>query len=340
MLKRRRNEGVEHCCFAPHASVQGDIFFVPQRPYVVLGTLRDQLLYPTWAQLGDGGEDDAGLQGTAAASNGTTSTAALDSTTNNSTSSSTSNGSSSGRTGSSTSSNADPASKRRPLPSDAQLRQAMQDVQVRPERPAALSALLLCLIPAAPASAGPSHPRCCRPLLQLGSLLDRIGGNLDAVADWASTLSLGEQQRLAFARVLLAKVGGSTRGQWEGGGAEAVGVYACLIVAVGAVLQEGMNEAVHSEPCLLRTACCSLPAAPPGADGRVHQRPRHPQRATAVHGAAGRGHHLCERGPPPDAHAVPRAGTAASWQWGRPRRRRQRRLGGAARQRAAAGAGN
>ena len=27
----------------------GDIFFVPQRPYVVLGTLREQLLYPTWA---------------------------------------------------------------------------------------------------------------------------------------------------------------------------------------------------------------------------------------------------------------------------------------------------
>ena len=28
----------------------GDIFFIPQRPYVVLGTLRDQLLYPTWAE--------------------------------------------------------------------------------------------------------------------------------------------------------------------------------------------------------------------------------------------------------------------------------------------------
>ncbi len=44
------------------------------------------------------------------------------------------------------------------------------------------------------------------PPLQLSKLLERIGGNLDAVADWASTLSLGEQQRLAFARVLLAKV--------------------------------------------------------------------------------------------------------------------------------------
>lgn len=44
-------------------------------------------------------------------------------------------------------------------------------------------------------------------LAQLSKLLERIGGNLDAVADWASTLSLGEQQRLAFARVLLAKVG-------------------------------------------------------------------------------------------------------------------------------------
>lgn len=30
-----------------------DIMFVPQRPYVVLGSLRDQLLYPTWSDLGD-----------------------------------------------------------------------------------------------------------------------------------------------------------------------------------------------------------------------------------------------------------------------------------------------
>jgi len=26
------------------------IFFVPQRPYMVLGTLRQQLLYPTWTE--------------------------------------------------------------------------------------------------------------------------------------------------------------------------------------------------------------------------------------------------------------------------------------------------
>lgn len=40
--------------------------------------------------------------------------------------------------------------------------------------------------------------------VQLGPLLDRVtsdgGLGLDTTADWASILSLGEQQRLAFAR--------------------------------------------------------------------------------------------------------------------------------------------
>jgi ABC-type uncharacterized transport system fused permease/ATPase subunit len=27
-----------------------EVFFLPQRPYMVLGTLRQQLLYPTWSE--------------------------------------------------------------------------------------------------------------------------------------------------------------------------------------------------------------------------------------------------------------------------------------------------
>ena len=40
--------------------------------------------------------------------------------------------------------------------------------------------------------------------VQLGNLLERVGG-LDAVEDWEKLLSVGEQQRLAFARVLVHK---------------------------------------------------------------------------------------------------------------------------------------
>lgn len=41
-------------------------------------------------------------------------------------------------------------------------------------------------------------------VVRLGYILPRFNG-MDSVHDWASVLSLGEQQRLAFARLLLAK---------------------------------------------------------------------------------------------------------------------------------------
>lgn len=41
-------------------------------------------------------------------------------------------------------------------------------------------------------------------IVRLGHLMDRCDG-LDSYVEWASVLSLGEQQRLAFARLLLSR---------------------------------------------------------------------------------------------------------------------------------------
>lgn len=128
----------------------GDVFFVPQRPYVVLGTLRDQLLYPTWA--GGEGKVESGVAAAARA----TVAAAL------------------GAPPTPTTTTAAPPVK--PRPTDAQLEAALRRVR-------------------------------------LGALLDRApdptgrvrGSGLDAAADWAAVLSLGEQARVGFARVLLAR---------------------------------------------------------------------------------------------------------------------------------------
>jgi ABC-type uncharacterized transport system fused permease/ATPase subunit len=136
---------------------RGDVFFVPQRPYVVLGTLRDQLLYPTWACPDAAAEGGGG--GGGAADNGSNASGPSSSSGGGSDSSS---GSLDGPIDDAT---YGPA---RPLPSDAAMRSALEAVQ-------------------------------------LGSLLARVGGDLDSTQDWASVLSLGEQQRVAFARVLLAR---------------------------------------------------------------------------------------------------------------------------------------
>lgn len=41
-------------------------------------------------------------------------------------------------------------------------------------------------------------------VVRLGDILSRFNG-LDSIYEWSSVLSLGEQQRLAFARLLLSK---------------------------------------------------------------------------------------------------------------------------------------
>ena len=41
--------------------------------------------------------------------------------------------------------------------------------------------------------------------MNLESLTERVGGDFETTLDWSNILSLGEQQRLSFARVLLYK---------------------------------------------------------------------------------------------------------------------------------------
>lgn len=109
---------------------QGVIFFLPQKPYMVLGTLRQQLLYPKWSAGTGAVKDDKGSWPLP------------------------------GRVGQRSFSTEN-------TPSDEQLVQVLEAVN-------------------------------------LGTLLDRCDG-LDSQVEWSSVLSLGEQQRLAFARLLLAR---------------------------------------------------------------------------------------------------------------------------------------
>ncbi|KAI4333236.1 hypothetical protein L6164_018070 [Bauhinia variegata] len=109
-------------------------FFLPQRPYMVLGTLRQQLLYPTWAE-------DA-----VPPSESTISKSTLPFLMK--------------------SPNSDSKKEKPRKPTTEELVSVLEDVR-------------------------------------LGYLLARF--SLDSIQEWSSVLSVGEQQRLAFARLLLAK---------------------------------------------------------------------------------------------------------------------------------------
>jgi ABC-type uncharacterized transport system fused permease/ATPase subunit len=124
---------------APPRLSPRDVFFLPQKPYLVLGSLRQQLLYPLWADAAHLTHADGG----AAAAEATKPSA-----------------------------DAAPAAAAAspplpPAPDDDALAAALRAVS-------------------------------------LGGLLERAGG-LDAEADWSAVLSLGEQQRVAFARLLLSR---------------------------------------------------------------------------------------------------------------------------------------
>lgn len=112
------------------------VFFLPQRPYMVLGTLRQQLLYPTWTKeelipSAINPQNADSLPFFSAASN-------------------------------------------------------PEDGPDMPEKPTVDDLLEVLEV------------------VHLGDILSRFDG-LDSMHEWSSVLSLGEQQRLAFARLLLAK---------------------------------------------------------------------------------------------------------------------------------------
>ncbi|KAI6691697.1 hypothetical protein NL676_028525 [Syzygium grande] len=117
------------------SQIPRSIFFLPQRPYMNLGTLREQLLYPTW------------LEGATPNSNGNSSTGMP------------------------------PFLAQKPISGDGSKRPRM-----------------------------PTTDDLVKVLedVRLDYLLARFE-SLDSTYEWSSVLSLGEQQRLAFARLLLSK---------------------------------------------------------------------------------------------------------------------------------------
>ena len=86
--------------------------------------------------------------------------------------------------------------------------------------------------------------------------LGHLAGRLDEVADWAKVLSPGEQQRIAFARVLLARPKVGVPRRVHLGTGRGPGVRTVPVVAHGAA---GLHRRQRQPPPNGRTAPRSTP---------------------------------------------------------------------------------
>ncbi|GIL71843.1 hypothetical protein Vretifemale_2313 [Volvox reticuliferus] len=189
-------------------ATRGEVMFLPQRPYMVLGSLRDQALYPRRC-------DDNGNNTPATSAQLATDGAATGSDSNIPSPSS-----------SLSSSSSSPSSSHAEVPGDAEVLKVLELVQ--------LGHLLTRYGPHGHHVAAASQGRSRKDSNGNGSNNGNDNGRgngqntestsaespgaasasastsaaaaaLDTVADWASSLSLGEQQRLGWARLLLSR---------------------------------------------------------------------------------------------------------------------------------------
>lgn len=156
-----------------------DLLFLPQRPYMVLGSLRQQLLYPR-SCVGVGGNKQNESQGNE--SSEVTANASASSSLRRRRHSRRSSGSSPIDTNSSPRSSS--SSNTLPMPTDEQLAHVLQLVN--------LSHLLSYNDNKRNAVANGTSSSSSSPL-----------SGLDTVCDWSEVLSLGESQRVSFARIFL-----------------------------------------------------------------------------------------------------------------------------------------